>query len=290
MLKPIIVSCITKSAEKKGENTMIEEIKKYPVATSEDIEVIDSYVEDGLEFSLIKIKTPFGYSREAKMIKPVDGENLAAILFVHWYEPEADDSNMSQFEEEAIELAQSGTVCLLVETLWSDPAFFYNRTQDDDRNNSIEEIINLRRSLDILISGPKVDPTRVAYVGHDFGGMYGITTGSIDSRPTSYVIMASTASFSDWYLYFPELIGEKREQFINMMLEIDPINHLSNLRPAKLFFQFADNDPHVSIESAQKFIDILEDYEFSWYNAGHGLNDIAKKDRLSWLRKVLLGK
>ena len=39
-------------------------------------------------------------------------------------------------------MARGGAVCLLVETLWSDPDFFIKRTQEDDVQNSIEEVVN----------------------------------------------------------------------------------------------------------------------------------------------------
>ena len=141
----------------------------------------------------------------------------------HWYEPESVNSNRSQFEEEATEMARAGAVCLLIETLWSDPDFFIKRTQQDDVQNSIEEVVNIRRATDLLLSQPNVDAERFAYVGHDFGGMYGVLAGSLDQRPAHYVVMAATPRFPDWYLYGPKLEGEAREAFIRQMSEIDPI-------------------------------------------------------------------
>jgi hypothetical protein len=136
-------------------------------------------------------------------------------------------------------MARVGTVCLSIETLWSDRDFFLKRTQEEDPQNSIEEVVNIRRAIDLLLSQPGVDSNRFAYVGHDFGGMYGILAGSLDQRPTHYVVMAATPRFPDWYLYLPKLEGEAREAFISRMSEIDPITHVPNLSPADVFFQFA---------------------------------------------------
>ena len=97
--------------------------------------------------------------------------------------------------------------------------------------------------MDLLLSQPGVDANRFAYVGHDFGGMYGVLAGSLDKRPKHYVIMAATPRFPDWYLYLPKLEGEKREAFIKQMSEIDPITHVPNLSPASVLFQFGTDDP-----------------------------------------------
>ena len=267
---------------------MLSKMHNYQRMESKDLRVIGNRVQDGLESQLLVIQTPFGYRRVAEMFRPESDETLAAILYVHWYEPESRDSNRSQFVEEAKELARGGTVCLLIETLWSDPDFFIKRTQEDDMQNSIEEVVNIRRAMDLLLSQPEIDPARFAYVGHDFGGMYGVLVGSLDQRPTQYVIMAATPRFPDWYLYLPKLEGEAREAFIKQMVEIDPIVHAPSLAPASVFFQFGTNDPHVPKERAEEFFaSANEPKEMTWYESGHGLNEVATSDRKKWLREKL---
>ena len=115
----------------------------------------------------------------------------------------------------------------------------------------MEEVVNIRRAMDLILSEPNVDSQRFAYVGHDFGGMYGVLAGSLDGRPTHYVVMAATPRFPDWYLYLPKLEGEARAAFIRQMAEIDPIVHVPNLSPAEVFFQFAIDDFHVPKERAE---------------------------------------
>jgi len=255
---------------------------------SKDLRVLIKRVEDGLESQLLVIQTPFGYRRVAEMFRSEAAESLAAILFVHWYEPESLNSHRTQFEEEAKEMARAGAVCVSIETLWSDRDFFLKRTQEDDMQNSIEEVVNIRRAMDLLLSQPNVDPKRFVYVGHDFGGMYGVLAGSLDQRPTHYVVMASTPRFPDWYLYLPKLEGAAREAFIRQMSEIDPITHIPNLSPAEVFFQFATEDFHVPKERAKEFFAAAkEPKEMKWYEAKHGLSEEATQDRKAWLRQNL---
>jgi dienelactone hydrolase len=267
---------------------MLPQIQNYTRLTESDRRTIATQTQDGVISSLHVIRTPFGDQRAAELYRPEKGENLAAILFVHWYEPESPTSNRRQFEHEAKELAKRGAVCLLVETLWSDIDFFIKRTQADDARNSIQETVNLRRALDFLLAQPGVDPNRAALVGHDFGGMYGVLMGSLDRRPTHYVIMAATPRFSDWYLYYPKLQGDEREAFIQEMKEIDPISHVGQLAPAPILFQFGTNDPHVPIERAREFFEAArEPKESKFYEAGHGLDENATAERKDWLAKRL---
>ena len=267
---------------------MIPQMHDYQKFEAKDVRVLVSRTQDELVSQLLVIQTPFGYRRVAEMYQPEGDGSYPASLYVHWYEPESLSSHRSQFEEEAKELAKSGAVCMSIETLWSDRDFFLKRTQAEDIQNSVEEIVNIRRAMDLLLSQPNVDAKRFAYVGHDFGGMYGVLAGSLDGRPTHYVVMAATPRFPDWYLYLPKLEGDAREAFIRQMAEIDPIVHVPNLSPAHVFFQFAMDDFHAPKERAEEFFAAANDpKEMKWYESGHGLNEDATRDRKAWLREKL---
>lgn len=268
---------------------MLTQMRNYQKFELKDLRVIGKRTQDGVQSQLLIIQTPFGYRRAAELICPENEGSYAAIMYAHWYEPESGNSNRSQFQEEAKEMARGGAVCLLVETLWSDPDFFIKRTQQDDMQNSIEEVVNIRRAMDLLLAQPNVDAGRFAYVGHDFGGMYGVLAGSLDRRPAYYVVMAATPRFPDWYLYGPKLEGETRETFIRQMSEIDPIVHVPSLSPASVFFQFATDDLHVPKERVEEFFAAAkEPKEMKWYQAGHGLNEEATRDRKIWLKEKLM--
>jgi dienelactone hydrolase len=267
---------------------MLTQMRQYQKLESNDVRVLGKRVQDGMESQLLVIETPFGYRRVAEMFRPEGEASLAAILSVHWYEPESISSHRTQFEEEAKELARLGAVCLSIETLWSDRDFFLKRTQKEDMQNSMEEVVNIRRAMDLLLSQPRVDTKRFAYVGHDFGGMYGVLAGSLDQRPTHYVVMASTPRFPDWYLYLPKLEGEARETFIHQMTAIDPITHVPSISPASVLFQFATDDFHVPTDRAEEFFAAAkEPKEMKWYEAQHGLNETATEDRKAWLKQSL---
>ena len=267
---------------------MFTKMQEYPKLNPSDVRVLGAKKEDGYTKQLLVFQTPFGYRRMAELFTPDREGPHALILFVHWYEPGSPSSNRSQFVEEAIEMAKAGAICLTVETLWSDPDFFPKRTQADDMQSSMEEVVNERRFMDFLASQPNADLTRFALVGHDFGGMYGVLAGSLDKRPTHYVVMAATPRFPDWYLYSPKVEGAAREAFLSEMSAIDPITHIPNLAPAPVLFQFGNDDFHVPLERADEFFNATgEPKEKKIYESGHGLNDESTKDRISWIKSQL---
>jgi dienelactone hydrolase len=266
----------------------MQNIHNYQTLEEKDLRRAGKRVQDGIESQLLIVQTPFGYRRVAELFRPEAEGSYAAILYIHWYEPPNPSSNRSQFIEEAKEMAGAGAVCLLVETLWSDNDFFLKRTQAEDIQNSIEETANIRRAIDLLLSQPAVDASRFALVGHDFGGMYGVLAGSLDRRPTHYVVMAATPRFPDWYLYAPRMEGEAREDFIRQFAPLDPITHISNLSPAPILFQFGTDDFHVPKERTEEFFRAAkEPKEIQWYDCGHGLNERSTADRKAWLREML---
>jgi len=84
------------------------------------------------------------------------------------------------------------------------------------------------------------------------------------------------------------LEGEAREAFVRQMAEIDPITHVGNLSLTPILFQFSDDDFHVPRERAEEFFAAAkEPKEMRWYRTGHGLNDVATRERIAWLTEAL---
>ncbi|MBK9714500.1 MAG: hypothetical protein IPO81_24800 [Kouleothrix sp.] len=260
----------------------------YDRAAPLDVREVGQREREGVVERLLTYATPLGARRAAEIIRPDGAGPHPAILYVHWYEPESPDSNRTQFQAEARQLARRGAAALLIETLWSDRDFFIKRTQDDDYANSVRQVVELRQALDLLLAQPGVDAGRLAYVGHDFGAMYGALAGSVDGRPTCYALMAATPRFHEWYLYSPRLEGQPREQFIATMAPLDPIARVARLAPAPVLFQFGHSDPHVPDERALEFYAAASaPKQIRWYDAGHGLSEAATRDRVAWLAQQL---
>ncbi len=226
----------------------------------------------------------------AYLVTPRASGPFSAAFFVHWYEPASRDSNRTQFLDQAIELAGSGTASLLVETMWSDPKWFDTRNTSQDFDRSVQQVKELRRALDVLLAQPGVDRRRVAYVGHDFGMMFGAVLAAIDPRPTCFALQAGTASFSDWYLLGSKLQGSARQEVVDRLAPLDPIRYLAQAR-GPVLLQFGKDDPYVPRKTAEALFDaVRQPKKVLWYDAGHGLNAAAIRDRQEWLRAQLAPK
>lgn len=269
--------------------SQLDKATQAPQGFDLDVRPAGARKAEGAEIRQFTFATPFTRRRAAYLVRPESGKGpFAAILYVHWYEPEAHDSNREQFLDEATKLAAAGAVSLLIETVWSDRDWFIKRTQAEDYQTSIEQVAELRLAMDLLLSEPDVDAKRFAYVGHDFGAMYGVLAGALDGRPSCYTLMAGTPRFPDWFLYYPALEGEPRQEFIKQMAALDPIAHVAALAGKPLLFQFADEDPHVPKERTEEFFAAAADpKQLNLYRAGHGLNDEASQDRVQWLSEQL---
>ena len=245
--------------------------------------------EGGARLRDITYATLSGGTNAATLITPKTASPRPgpAVLFVHWYGPPAPTSNRTQFIPDGIALAKAGVTSLLIDTPWSVPTYFRSRTRAEDYSRSVQQVKDLRRAMDVLAAQPNVDRSRFAYVGHDFGAMYGTLAAAIDPRITHFVFMAGTASFSDWFLYGPKLEGEARERFINELAPLDPVKWVPKLR-GPVLMQFADADEHVSTARREQLAAAApRGAEVRVYKAGHELNDDASRERLAWLQKTL---
>jgi dienelactone hydrolase len=236
-------------------------------------------------------QTLTGTRRAANLVTPAkaSGGPHPAVLFVHWYEPPNPTSSRKQFLPDAIELAADGVVSLLVDTMWSNPDWFTSRDPETDLGHSIEQVKELRRALDILASRPGVDRSRVFYVGHDFGAMYGALVAGLDgARLKGFVFMAGTRSFSDWFLLWPKREDAAKAATVGRLAPLDPTSHLARAGALPMLFQFATRDKFVTKAAAEALVaSAAGPTEVRWYDAEHGLNADAARDRLAWIRALL---
>lgn len=219
----------------------------------------------------------------ASLARPAQGaQNTPALLFVHWLGRYT--CNRDEFLQEALALASQGAVSLLVDAQWLDKV---EKVYEFDEAMAIQQVIDLRRSLDVLLAQPGVDPTRLAYVGHDYGAMYGSIVAGVDRRVKAAVFMTPTAHVSTW-----NLIVQSRpdpDAYAARMAIFDPAVYLPHATLSGLYLQFARTNQYVREQDAQTIIDAApEPKEVCWYDAGHDLaTERARQDRLIWLNTQL---
>lgn len=223
----------------------------------------------------------------ATLVRAVGPGRHAGILFVHWLgDPKT--TNRSEFLPEARELARHGATSLLVDAMWAKPDWFETRTTAGDFRASVAQVIALRRALDLLAARADVDARRIAYVGHDFGAMYGALVAGVDTRPRAYVFMTPTVTFWEWYL-----LGKRPKDtyaYIAEMRPLDTTTALAHATPHAVLLQFALRDQYVPAAAAHEFSAALPARVTTRkvYAADHALAiAAARADRFNWLRAQL---
>lgn len=228
-----------------------------------------------------------GPAREVKayLVIPAGNGPFAGILWVHWLGEEK--SNRTQFLDEAVALAPKGAVSLLVDAMWSEPEWFGKRIPEKDYENSIRQVVELRRSLDLLLSQTKVDKTRIGFVGHDFGAMYGMLMAGVDQRVNTYVFVAATQSLNDWAFLGPQ--PKSKAAYLKQNANLELTDYLRQVKNASKFFQFGRADFYVSqADAAVLFAAATEPKQRKIYAASHKMElKEIESDRVEWLVKQL---
>ena len=224
----------------------------------------------------------------ATLIEPEGRQHCAAILWVHWLGDPA-TTNRTQFRAEAEALAARGVVSLLVDTMWAKPKWYPQRVLEEDFANSIRQVIELRRALDLLIARPEVDAMRVALVGHDYGAMHGLIAAALDARVRTAVFIAATPSFHDWAFFAKK--PASMDDYLKQNAPLDLLAYAPRLAGRPVFMQFAREDEYVPIPQAEAFFAALrEPRRLQIYDGAH--HDMAappaiREERTAWLVREL---
>ena len=239
------------------------------------------------------LKFPDNLSSSVYLVKPMIDGVFPGIVFLHWLEPHAENSNKDEFLPMAIKLAENhNIVSILPDAFWSTTPEKYKEqphlgwiTEYDNDSKLIErQLLKLLYAIDYLESLSSVKKEEIYFCGHDFGAMFGTLLGTFKQNIKGYVLMALTGKFSDWFRFGNKL--DKVENFleyVKKMSKYDPVSNVSNIKQ-KVFFQFALNDFYIPVEKAIALTDKVKDNKnIMWYKAGHGMNDQSFADAEAWL-------
>jgi dienelactone hydrolase len=240
----------------------------------------------------------------AYLLIPPGGGPFPAIIWGHWLMKGSPLANKDEFLEEAVILARSGVVSLLIDAPqarndWveakSDAGPLEAAKQQSEA--AVHQVTDLRRGIDLLYGRPDVDRKRIAYVGHSWDAHVGALLAGVETRITAYVLMASGyadeeeafASKDPKTVAHIKEVGEDniREYFREYAWD-DPVYFLGHTDRESIFLQFASGDP-ITKEMAQKYLDRFsaKDKKMEFYDAPHALNAAARLDRDRWLQKHL---
>ena len=245
--------------------------------------------------------SPRGGRVPAYLVVPRGRGPFAAVLFGHWMMPGSPLRNRREFLEEAVVLARAGAVSLLIDAPLVRPDF---KARDDGMDGAIQsaeaarqQVVDFRRGLDLLLARGDVDPRRIAYVGHSFDAHVGAILSAVEKRIGSFVLMAG-AYADEEYVFDPanadmvkmrERYGDERiRAYFRDYAWDEPAHFVGHSAPAAVFLQFGKKDKPITEKMARRdFGRFAEPKRIGFYDAGHELDAVARRERVEWLAERL---
>ena len=244
----------------------------------------------------ISYASPKGGRVPAYLVVPDGKGPFAAVLWGHWYQPGSELLNRKEFLEEAVTLAPSGVVSLLIDSPIARPGYQPPKEPLDESqiNYRVQTILDMRRGADLLLARPDVDPRRLAYVGHSYNAATGAFLSGIDKRFHCFVLMAGNLSDevdvkSREFQDFRQKIGpELFDTFMTKYSWLDQGKYVSHAAPATVLLQYAIQENFLTPARTREYAAIVsEPKQYKLYDAPHALNAEALRDRVAFLADQL---
>ena len=250
----------------------------------------------GADVHDITYVSPKGGKVPAYLVVPKTRGRSAAIVWGHWYWENSPQRNRSEFLDEAVALAQAGVVSLLTDGPIARPGHVQDREPLNEQQAADlqQQVIDIRRGVDVLLARDDVDPRRVAYVGHSYNATVGAILSGVERRFKAFVLMAGTLSDdvdlrAPEYRNFRQKIGADRfDAFVSAHAWMDPGKFVSHAAPAAVFLQYATEEKFLTPARAREYAkNVSEPKAFRLYDAPHALNAEARRDRIGFLTEQL---
>lgn len=233
---------------------------------------------------------------------------FAAVIWGHWLKQGSPLANKDEFLDEALALARSGVVSLLIDAPQARHEFVPEkdlmasaRQQGDAAGH---QAIDLRRAIDLMLLRRDVDRKRIAYVGHSWDANVGAILAGVDTRICCYVLMAGSYGDHEEEAFAskdPESMArikqygeENVREYFHEYAFADPVYFLGHTNNEAIFLQFSAADLNAEAGGqakalAQQYLDGFSatDKRMEIYDAPHALNATARLDRDRWLQKHL---
>jgi predicted esterase len=154
------------------------------------------------------------------------------------------------------------------------------------RDLTVQNVVDLRRAVDVLLARPDVDPARIAFAGYSSGARIGAILAGVDHRIRWFDLLSGGATpVSAYVRAAPAALKSRVRRDFEV---VDPLRYVRRAAPSRLFFQNGRRDTVVPRAALVALASAASSpKEIRWYPAGHGLNAQALRDQRAWLTRVL---
>jgi dienelactone hydrolase len=232
----------------------------------------------------------------AYLVVPKGRGPFAAVIWGHWYWNNSSMRDRKEFLDEAIVLAQAGVVSLLTDGPVARPGHVASKDPLDERValDFLQQVIDMRRGVDVLLARRDVDPKRIAFVGHSYNAGIGALLSGLDRRFKAFVLMAGSMSDeisqnTPAFQEFRQKVGPaKLDAFVAKYYYLDQGKFVSHAAPAVVLLQFSNQEASMTPEVERRHAAVVsEPKQVKFYDAPHALNAEARRDRVQFLTEQL---
>ena len=232
----------------------------------------------------VSYSSPKGGRVPAYLIVPPGGGRHPAVIYMH-----GSGGTRLDFVVPGTWMAARGAVALTITSSASrppSPALRRERGLERERDETVQNVVDLRRAVDVLRSLPQVDPNRIAYVGYSAGARTGAILAGVEQRIKAYDLLSGGASPPIEYARAAP--RRLRAMIVRVLRSVDPLRYVSRAAPAALFFQDGRLDRIVPRNALLALARAgSRPKQLRWYPSGHGLDKQAYRDQLRWLSREL---
>jgi dienelactone hydrolase len=271
-----------------------ELLKMYEYDSGAPLDLKEHSTQDraGLKVLDVSYLSPKGARVPAYIVVPPGKGMFPGIIFMH---PAGRDAGRSYFLDEAIALSKLGAVSILIDSPFARPSPQpLLALTERDRDGIVQCAIDLRRAVDALLSRGDVDGQRIGYIGFSYGATMGGILSGVEKRIKAFVLMGGGPKLSSFIRASQSPRVDRLRQeggleaYLTTIATIDPDQYVKHASPAAILFQSGRRDENVPVEEAAKYHQAAsEPKAVKWYDAGHSLNDEARRDRAAWLSHLL---
>lgn len=206
----------------------------------------------------VSYESPKGGRVTAFLVLPPGKGPFPAVIYAHGSGGDRYDLLLP-----ATWLAARGAVALTVDDPFARDRSLEHASEAKQNVAFVQNVVDLRRAVDLLQSRSDVDPRRIAFVGFSLGARVGAVVAGEEPRVTAFDLMSGRgAPFGG------------------------PLDELAEIRKsqARFLFQVGRHDEVVPRSQLVALIVAApKTKEVRWYDAGHLLNRRAFHDQLRWL-------
>ncbi len=177
---------------------MLDPAKVFAYDASKPLNLKTGKIEqvDNIQIAEISYDSPKIGRVPAYLVVPPGKGPFGAIIYMHWGQ-----ANKSEWLSEALVMAKRGAVSIMIDAPYWRPDVPQpppDKRNEAERDGYIQMVVDLRRTVDVLLARKDVDPKRIGYVGHSLGATWGGSLAAVEKRIKMFVLMGGLPSLTDY--------------------------------------------------------------------------------------------